>query len=1286
LNRPPYILAHPGDNQGCGYHRILRPLEIMMRAGVATGRAEFNFMPEQYLKVLAPDVVVWQRQGDGQLEMMQRYRTALPDAFFVYEIDDAIADVPDTSWHKPFLPPNINRGIKNSVALCDAVSVTTRNLATHMRDICGDIDVRVIPNMLGIDDFENAHQARFAARNPRQRPPKKHNKFRIGWGGGIGHTADFGMMKPVFEHFGDTVDWCFLGMDPDTPLGVSKFFAGAVPPNQYLVALANLDVDLMIAPLDDNHFNRCKSNLRLIEAGACVYPVIASRVAPYVENAPPVYAHCATADEWIAAIAMFMTLSDSQRGDHAQRLHTWAKRHYCLDTKAAERMEGWLPKGIRAFEPALDSAAARAGGKNGVIVVVGKQATVNGITTTVSDLQSICEDTTADILYVRDSIVLPPDMIERLRRTGNPKLATISFFSNDGAYTGFPKMNSFTAIDAATADGIHETAKDIFEDQVASTGIATGPCMLIRRAALETIGFPDFRIGNTEMAIIEWSGMAAARGFENVIRFDFYLYSKEPRGTPATLANEIALRMGLRWPPGKADQPAITQARQELELAFHRLRYRGLPEQRHRTEYPLWAAIFDTPGPRDLAAIEKWKALAGMPTMTIAHDRAELQAAIDANIDWIVCAAATTEIDDFFSIYVTELEKNLAVKLIYSDHDILNEKGLRGDHHFKPDFDHHYFLGLDYVTPLMAIEGLLASRLLPACAADTDSDVLFYELALRTIETCGRDSIGHVQRICAHLAPVDPAVLRANAPKKAALADAHAKRYGMPVNVCQHPVIHDCHEVQYVGGYREEPKVTIIIPTKNRVEMLMPCLNTLLSMTTYKNFDVLIVDNGSDNPEMLSYLDSLTDKRIEILVWAEPYNWSKLNNFAVSQTDSEILCFLNDDTRILAPIWLSEMVAATYAPGAGAIGAKLLYPHGAIQHIGVISHRGNNGHLHKGLPAHLPGYHGLAMLSHENSCVTGACMVVRRQLFDEVGGFPEYLSHNYNDVAFCLELRRRNYFNIVACRAQLQHFEGVTRTKSNSEEGMRLLRDEGTIIGERYPDIDRYWNSNLVIYLLQGGMVVAGLNMDHFVWPPLPWPWRDQDWPFQRILMLGPDRSMFDEWRDGDAIYELEVTGFKARFAKPPLENTLPFDIRNPKAAVPSIALMGIDKIVVTELGEAPPAMLGFLVRLGVPVEYRPINAESVCARRDLMQNGRSCDQGYRKGACQMCLDTFGSSHGHIAVMSWLAEWMRFFNEDIVSVDLNGIESSDYIDAIDAVYRGNGIALPVGRSEPSGTA
>ncbi|MGH9242652.1 MAG: glycosyltransferase family 2 protein, partial [Vicinamibacterales bacterium] len=261
------------------------------------------------------------------------------------------------------------------------------------------------------------------------------------------------------------------------------------------------------------------------------------------------------------------------------------------------------------------------------------------------------------------------------------------------------------------------------------------------------------------------------------------------------------------------------------------------------------------------------------------------------------------------------------------------------------------------------------------------------------------------------------------------------------------------------------PHVTIIIPTRDRVSLLSRCVGSVTGRSTYPSFDIVIVDNGSTEPETSAYFEQLrSDARVSILRVDEPFNFSRLNNQAVAGARGEVICFLNNDTEVISADWLEEMVSRASQSQVGAVGAMLYYPNNRIQHAGVILGLGGvASHAFKGLGRTTGGDHARAALAQAMSAVTAACLVVRKGVFTEAGGFDETLAIAYNDVDLCLRLRARGFENIWTPFAELYHYESVSRGDDVSS-GRPGFLEESRLMYERWGELlkaDPYFNPNL---------------------------------------------------------------------------------------------------------------------------------------------------------------------------------------------------------------------------------
>jgi len=265
------------------------------------------------------------------------------------------------------------------------------------------------------------------------------------------------------------------------------------------------------------------------------------------------------------------------------------------------------------------------------------------------------------------------------------------------------------------------------------------------------------------------------------------------------------------------------------------------------------------------------------------------------------------------------------------------------------------------------------------------------------------------------------------------------------------------------------PLVSIVIPTRDKLDLLRPCLDGVLGKTDYPNFEVIVLNNESVEQRTVDYLEAISnDPRVGVIQISGTYNFSSFNNFAARQARGEYLCLLNNDTEVLEPVWLTEMMRYAVRDDVGAVGAKLLYDDGTIQHAGVVIGIGEAaGHAHRFQPACDPGYFRIAHTAHFVSAVTAACLVVKKEKFDAVGGLDERLAVAFNDVDFCLKLEAAGWRNVYVPHAVLIHHESKSRGKDVAPQNIERYLKELRILQERWqtktyqdpmhnPNLDRY--------------------------------------------------------------------------------------------------------------------------------------------------------------------------------------------------------------------------------------
>ncbi|ANI78451.1 glycosyltransferase family 2 protein [Sphingobium sp. EP60837] len=346
---------------------------------------------------------------------------------------------------------------------------------------------------------------------------------------------------------------------------------------------------------------------------------------------------------------------------------------------------------------------------------------------------------------------------------------------------------------------------------------------------------------------------------------------------------------------------------------------------------------------------------------------------------------------------ISEMEIGIA----YADDDLLTGAGKRTDPHFKPDWNSELFGHFDYLSGACVLR--VSRENLEALA---ESDDWTRQLVMRA---AGQGTPLHVSKILHHR--------RARPGPKLAAA----------------PVIQG----------RDLPPLTVIVPTRNRVELLQTCLTGLVA-TDYPDMEVIIVDNDSDDPQTLKFLSSLDPARHHVLRHAGAFNYSAINNRAVAEARGRLLCLLNNDIEIIEPNWLATMAVQALRQDVGAVGARLLYPDGRIQHAGVVIGMGNAaGHAHRLLQPDEEGYFHRHALPQFVSAVTAACLVVLRDRFLAVGGLDETnFPVAFNDVDLCMRLNRGGYQSLFEPRATLIHHESVSRGFDRDPVGAARLAKE----------------------------------------------------------------------------------------------------------------------------------------------------------------------------------------------------------------------------------------------------
>jgi GT2 family glycosyltransferase len=347
-----------------------------------------------------------------------------------------------------------------------------------------------------------------------------------------------------------------------------------------------------------------------------------------------------------------------------------------------------------------------------------------------------------------------------------------------------------------------------------------------------------------------------------------------------------------------------------------------------------------------------------------------------------------------------------------------------------------------------------------------------YDLMLRIIDRSSDAQIIHVPRVLYHWRIHAQSTAGGHTAKPYALHAAkraieeHLQRNGVRAGV-QPQLAYGTCRVEFAVP-TPPPLATIIIPTRNAHELVKTCVESIRAKTDYPNYEILLIDNGSDVPEALAYFQKLKNSGVRVLRDDRPFNYSALNNGAVADARGEVVVLMNNDIEVISPDWLSEMVSHACRHSVGAVGAKLLYPSDRVQHAGVVIGIGGcAGHVHKGLPAAHWGYFSRACVTQNFSAVTGACLAVRREHYLAVGGLNETdLKVAFNDIDFCLRLSERGLKTVFTPRALLYHHESATRGYEDNPEKIARFEREVAFFRDRWRALlyaDPFYSPNLTL-------------------------------------------------------------------------------------------------------------------------------------------------------------------------------------------------------------------------------
>ena len=394
--------------------------------------------------------------------------------------------------------------------------------------------------------------------------------------------------------------------------------------------------------------------------------------------------------------------------------------------------------------------------------------------------------------------------------------------------------------------------------------------------------------------------------------------------------------------------------------------------------------------------------------------------------------------------------------LLFTDEDEIDERDRRFNPYFKPRrFSPELFYSTNYINH-WAIHRADHVRALGGWRAEFDG-AHDYDLNLRAIKTYGFARIEHLPHILYHRRAVAGSAAgvddKAHATERGrlALAQHFADAPGVGVETVFNAMYRIVRPVDPARS-----GVAILVPFRDKPELLAACAATVLHKTAYPNLELVLIDNGSVQEDTLALVDNLgRDPRVKIIREDAPYNYARLNNLGVQATDKDFVCLLNNDVEAIEPDWLTDMMSYATAPGVGCVGAKLLYPGGSVQHAGVIlGLRGVAGHAFLNAQDGAPGYFGRLQIASNFSALTGACLLLRRSVFLTAGGLDEeQLPVALNDIDLCIKVQSLGYRNVLTPFARLIHHESVSRGLDNTPEKSERARRETEVTRHRHAAI-----------------------------------------------------------------------------------------------------------------------------------------------------------------------------------------------------------------------------------------
>ncbi len=934
----------------------------------------------------------------------------------VYESDDLLTEkLPETNYlvkpyqeHIPYIIDVIKRA--------DLVTTSTQFLAEKFSHF--NPNVRILPNLIDQKLWL------------KKLPVIAKKVQTIVFSGTQGHETDLKSIEKclltLHEKYQGKIKFIFIGCS--TP--VLKELPGTeyydlVPYREYSSFLQNLSVDIAIIPLLEGEFNKSKSNIKWLEYSMCGIAGVYSDVLPYqgIEHGKTGLLAKNNEQDWQNALE-WMIENPEQRVEMALAAQQTVIEKYTLMAGADQYLQTWLK--LTNIKPHHSNASAidKKIDQQHDLDALKKLGFATGLDAAVQVLLTISQITGAGVFST-----------------------VVSAVSNN---------SKFLQQYAVTKDELYLHLADTVKTKAAQNKLKHDLELLMQ--SLQLLSAID-----TQSSYFERSLLIKTEVRQFIANLEYQLWTKNHMLLPID-GEILAERMMLKWHIRPSFHLLMLVFPGEEALLANTLVSLG------NQYYQEWGLTVVSELPALDPVFEQqeflnWIQIEGSDNPFDIFNRL----IADVESDWVAVVAPGYAFEPHaliqFSNYINIKPE---WKLIYTDEDrvetVQASEPVRSQVKFKPDFNLDLLRSSPYVGNFVMVDRI---SLLAAGGVSSDFGLEGMDTTLRIFDSFGEQSIGHIADVLVHQdkecnRPITDEQLQ-NTVKR------HLQRNNIEADVLPGYLPETC---RIVYRYSEEPKVSIIIPTKNKLEYLAPCVESLLEKTQYTNYEVLIVDNQSTDPDVFEFYKELQQKwsdKIKIIKYPHAFNFSSICNFAADQAQGEYLLLLNNDTEVLHKEWLDRMMTHAMREDVGIVGARLVYPEtGLIQHAGVVMGLGGIaehpfiGEFH----VKEDGYMGRIQTDQNYSAVTGACLLIDKQIYQSVQGMDEeQFAVSFNDVDLCLKVRDSGYRIVWTPYATLVHHGNVTQKSSAvSEQKVTRFKNEKQALFNKWQTIisvDPSYNQNL---------------------------------------------------------------------------------------------------------------------------------------------------------------------------------------------------------------------------------